>query len=97
MDILQVALVFLIMLLAVLLSILGVQVFFILRDLKKSMDKIDLLLGNAQSLAENIQRPIKAAADLSQVVESGVQAAKVLSERIISKREKPQKRMFKTH
>ncbi|MDO8498350.1 MAG: hypothetical protein Q7S44_01000, partial [bacterium] len=93
-----IALIFLILLLSIFLGITGVQVFFILRDFKKSVDKIDLLLGNAQNLAENIQRPIKAAAELGQMVEQGVQAAKVLSERIINNRkEKPQKKIFKTN
>lgn len=96
MDLLQVALVFLIMLLAVLLSVLGFQVFLILKDLRKSLDKIDLLLGNAQSVAENIQKPFKAAAELSEVVETGVQAAKALGNKLLNERkEKPNKRLFK--
>ena len=40
MDLLQVALVLLIVLLGVFLSITGTQVFFILRDLKKALDRL---------------------------------------------------------
>lgn len=89
MDILQIALVFLILLLSVLLSVLGIQVFFILRDLKKGVDKIDLLLGDARNLAEEVKRPIRAAADLSSMVETGVQVFKGLS------KNKEAKRLFK--
>lgn len=96
MDLLQVALIFLILLLSILLSILGVQVFFILKDLKKSLDKIDLLLGSAQSVASNIQKPIKAVADVASVVETGVEVAKALGEKIVQRKGKPSKRFFKT-
>lgn len=41
MDLLQIALVFLIILLSIFLSITGIQVFLILRDLRKSLDKIN--------------------------------------------------------
>ena len=41
MDILQIALVFLIILLSIFLSILGLQVFLILRDLRKDLNKLD--------------------------------------------------------
>ena len=41
MDLLQIALIFLIVLLGVFLSITGVQVFFILRDLRKTLDNLN--------------------------------------------------------
>lgn len=91
MDLLQIALVFLIMLLAVFLSILGIQVFFILRDLKKSLDKIDLLLGDAHQVAQNIEKPLQAAASVAQAVENGVKIAK----NVVAKSNKPAKRLFK--
>lgn len=43
MDLLQIALVFLILVLTVMLSVLGMQVFFILKDLSKSLDKFEKL------------------------------------------------------
>lgn len=91
MDFLQIALVFLIMLLAVFLSILGIQVFFILRDLKKSLDKIDLLLGDAHQVAQNIEKPLQAVASVAQAVENGVKIAK----NVVAKSNKPAKRLFK--
>lgn len=44
MDIIQVALVFLIILLSVFLSVLGFQVFLILKDLRKDLNKLDRLV-----------------------------------------------------
>lgn len=93
MDLLQIALVFLIMLLAVFLSILGVQVFFILRDLKKSLDKIDLLIGDAYKIAQNVEKPIEAAVEVAQAVEAGVKVAK----EVVARSSKPAKRLFKRH
>lgn len=69
MDILQAALIFLVLVLSVILSVIGLQVFFILRDLKKSLDKLDLLLGDARNFAEGIKRPV-------QVAQTGVQLVK---------------------
>lgn len=48
MDLLQISLVFLIILLAVFLSLLGIQVFFILKDLKGSLDKLDRFLNSLE-------------------------------------------------
>ncbi len=76
MDILQIALVFLILLLSVIMSILGIQVFMILKELRKSLDKFEELLGDAQNIAEDVSKPIKAAAEVTQVVETGVKAVK---------------------
>ena len=41
MDLLQLALIFLVVLLGVFLSVTGVQVFFILRDLRKTLDNLN--------------------------------------------------------
>lgn len=44
MDFLQAALIFLILLLSIFLAIVGFQVFFILRDLKKALDRFNNIL-----------------------------------------------------
>ncbi|MBI4040068.1 hypothetical protein HY389_01800 [Candidatus Daviesbacteria bacterium] len=69
MDFLQIALVGLILLLAVMLTVLGSQVFFILKDLKKSLDKLDLILGE-------VEKPTRVAAEVAEVVEVGAKAVK---------------------
>lgn len=97
MDILQIALVFLILLLAILLSILGIQVFLILKDLKKSLDKIDLILGDARNIAEDIKKPIQAVASVASNVENGVRAVET-GMRVVQglvKKKKSEQRLFK--
>ena len=88
MDLLQIALVFLILLLSVILAILGIQVFFILKDLRKTMDKVELFLGDAQQIAEDVSKPIRAAAEVTQAVEAGVKVVKSLVQN------KPPKRLL---
>lgn len=55
MDILQVALVFLIILLSIFFAVLGFQVFLILRDLRKDLNKFDKLLRSEISQAEEVE------------------------------------------
>ena len=54
MDFLQVALILLIVVLGVFLSILGIQVFFILKDLRRSLNKLDEVLNDAQNIAYDL-------------------------------------------
>lgn len=92
MDILQVALVLLILVLGIMLSVLGLQVFLILRDLRKSLDKIDLILGNTQKVVEEVKKPLHAAAEVTQAVESGVKVGVAVAKKLA---QKPSKRLFK--
>lgn len=64
MDLLQIALVFLILLLSIFLAITGIQVFFILRDLKKALDKLNAVLQTGENIAEEIERPLSAISKL---------------------------------
>ena len=72
MDFLQIALIFLILLLSIFLAITGIQVFFILRDLKKALDKLNNVLQTGENIAEDIERPVAAASNL--VTSAGAQA-----------------------
>lgn len=60
MDLLQVALIFLILLLSIFLTITGIQVFFILRDLKKALDKFNAVLKTGENIASEIEKPVAA-------------------------------------
>ena len=71
MDLLQVALIFLILLLSIFLSITGFQVFFILRDLKKALDKLNLSLQSGEEIAQDppagragIEKPLTSVSNL---------------------------------
>jgi len=93
MDILQVALIFLIILLSIFLAITGIQVFFILRNLKKALDKFNNILKTGENIAEDIdvdynsrsarisEKPVAAASNLVTGAEAQAvsSAAKALS------------------
>lgn len=70
MDFLQIALIFLILLLSIFLAITGIQVFFILRDLKKALDKFNAILQTGENIAEDIEKPVAAASNLATTVET---------------------------
>lgn len=90
MDFLQVGLMFLILVLGAMLSILGIQVFFILKSLKASLDRFERILNNTETITEELEKPARAVADAADAVENGVKAAKAL----IAKSAKPAKRLF---
>ncbi|KKR80723.1 MAG: hypothetical protein UU73_C0004G0021 [Candidatus Daviesbacteria bacterium GW2011_GWA1_41_61] len=77
MDILQLSLVFLISLIAILLAFLGTQFFYVLKDLRVSLQKLNKILDSTGSITENIQKPVEAAANLTSAVEAGVKAVKM--------------------
>lgn len=65
MDLLQAALIFLILLLSIFLAITGFQVFFILRDLKKALDKLNRVLQTGEDIAQDIEKPVAVASNQS--------------------------------
>ena len=91
MDFLQIALIFLILLLAIFLSITGIQVFFILRDLKKALDKLNRVLETGENIVEDIEKPITAATNLATTATNT--AAKAISD-LVKKESKPKQKRF---
>lgn len=57
-DPIQAVLLFVILLLAILFVILGVQVFLILKDLRVTVQKTNKILDEVESLTENISEPV---------------------------------------
>lgn len=93
MDLLQVALIFLILLLSIFLGITGVQVFLILKDLKKALDKLNKVLNTTDEIAQEVEKPVVAAANLVNTLSNG---AKVLSGMTKREDDRPrQKRFYK--
>lgn len=74
MDLLPAALIFLIFLLSIFLGITGTQVFFILRDLKKALDRFNAILKTSENIAEDIEKPVAVASKLATTAETGVAA-----------------------
>ncbi|MBI2315367.1 hypothetical protein HYU93_04930 [Candidatus Daviesbacteria bacterium] len=95
MDFLQIALIFLILLLSIFLAITGIQVFFILRDLKKALDKFNAILHTGENIAADIEKPVATASNLVTAAETQAVAgaAKVLGN-LFKPKPKP-KRFYK--
>ncbi len=74
-DPVQIILLIVIVILTTLLVILGVQIFFILKELRKTVKKANRILDNANSITENIEGPLEA---LSSVL-VGFKAGSLLS------------------
>src|SRR5438270_489986 len=75
MDSVQFVLLLVIVALTSLLIILGVQVFLILRDLRKTIAKTNRVLDSADSIAENISGPLSTISTLA----LGVKASSLLA------------------
>jgi hypothetical protein len=57
-DAVQVVLMIVIVLLTILLTVLGIQVFIILRELRSTVEKVNQVLDNAQSFTEGLSQPL---------------------------------------
>lgn len=57
-DAAQTALFIVIIVLTILLVVLGIQVFFILREFRKTIQKTNMILDEAQEITESISEPI---------------------------------------
>lgn len=56
-DTVQAVLLFVIVLLTILLLVLGVQVFFILRELRTTINRANKILENTQHITESVSEP----------------------------------------
>lgn len=65
MDIAQVALFIVIIVLAVLLVSLGIQVFFILREFRKTVSKANKVLDNTNVITESVSSPLSSLSGLA--------------------------------
>ncbi len=74
-DTVQLILLLVIVVLTVLLVVLGIQVFYILKDLRNTLSKANRVLDNAGSISENVSVPI---ATFSTLV-SGLKAGSILT------------------
>lgn len=90
MDLLQAALILLILLLSIFLAITGFQVFFILRDLKKALDRFNKILTSSEHIAEDVEKPVEVTSSLVTGLAEGAKAITGL----IKKESKPKPKRF---
>ena len=73
-DTVQLVLLLVIVLLTSLLLVLGVQVFFILKGLRKTVSKANKVLDTAESITESVSAPLEAITSLT-----GIKAGSILA------------------
>ena len=74
----QIALLLVIVILSILLIILGIQVFFILRDFRKTISKANKVLDDTSQITESVSGPISSLSTLAMGLKTGASLAKFL-------------------
>jgi anionic cell wall polymer biosynthesis LytR-Cps2A-Psr (LCP) family protein len=67
-----------IIILTVLLVVLGIQVFFILRELRKTIDKTNKVLDDTSVITESVSKPLASFSTLAMGLKTGATIAKIL-------------------
>lgn len=80
MDITQTILLSIIIVLTVFLVILGFQAFFVLKDVRKSLHKVNKLFDDADNLIGQVQKPISSASNLISAITAGAGLAHLLKQ-----------------
>lgn len=91
MDIAQIALFIIIVVLTILLLALGIQVFIILREFRKTVLKANKVLDNTNIITESVSSPLSSLSGLASSIKAGVSFVSLLK-KIISKDEGSEKR-----
>ncbi len=79
MDPAQTALLLVVIILTILLIVLGIQVFFILRELRKTIDKANKVLDDTGLITESVSKPISSLSSLTMGLKAGARIAKILN------------------
>ncbi len=72
MDSAQIILVIVIIALALLLLALGIQVFFILREFRKTVSKANKVLDNTNTITQSVSSPISSLSSIATGIKTGV-------------------------
>lgn len=70
-DSVQVILLFVIIILTILLVALGIQVFFILREVKRTVTKANKVLDDTSMITESVSRPLSSIATIAMGFKAG--------------------------
>ena len=60
-----------------LLVVLGIQVFLILRELRKTIDKVNKVLDDTSIITESVSKPISSLSTLAMGLKTGATIAKI--------------------
>ena len=89
MDITQSILLAIIIVLAVFLVALGFQVFFVLKDLRKTLTRMNMLFDDANNLLAEVKKPVESAGNFVSALTAGAGIAHLLKRG--SKKEKSER------
>lgn len=78
-DTVQAVLLFVIVLLTILFVVLGIQVFYILRDLRQTVRKTNVILDDVENITQGISEPLSALSSMINNASALGTVAKVLS------------------
>lgn len=77
MDTAQIVLFLVIIILTILLVVLGAQVFFILRELRKTVERANKILEDASQITESVKKPVASFSTLAMGLKTGATIAKI--------------------
>lgn len=77
-DAAQAVLLFVIVVLTILLVVLGIQVYFILKELRQTVAKANKVLDDTGMITESVSGPISTLSALASGVKAGASLAKIL-------------------
>lgn len=78
MDITQIILLSVIIVLTIFLVVIGFQVFFLIKDLRRTLSRANRLLDDADGLVTGIKKPIESAGNIFTAMTAGVGIAHLL-------------------
>ncbi len=91
MDTTQVILIAIVIVLAILLVAIGVQAFFVLRDLRKSLVRANMVFDEVEDIVERIKSPIETLGSVATGLTTGVGIAHFLKKIHEKSKEKDEK------
>ena len=92
MDSAQVILIVVIILLAILLIALGFQVFFILKEFRKTVSKANKVLDNTNVITQSVSAPISSLSSIATGIKTGATFINLFKKIISSDNEKKRKK-----
>lgn len=78
-DAAQIALILIISLLTTMILVLGIQVFLILKEFKKTLEKANKVLDNTNDITESVSTPISALSTILMGIKTGASFANMLT------------------
>lgn len=95
MDIAQVALFVVIIILTILLSALGVQVFFILREFRKTVFKANKVLDNTNVITQTVSAPMSSLSSIAAGIKAGASFVSLFKKIISGEKDERKKKEHK--